>query len=596
MLTLSLSRVVLPLLGEYCDAGYREPKDRFIYALRSNGRYQVMVLGLGTLGAVYFFLQSGFRFTSFKGLVMALAYAWGLILAIYLMGHGLVAIPRRLYRNASISNRLRMLQSHAPKVHERLMDAIDKLDGYEHQVTQLQQRKNGTAREFSEWIDDLTESSSLPESAAQGPGVVRASNATIPAVITERYLAELTRKLKRARHSKFRFMDEWDRLVRSAVDTQAILDSAASKRLEFPSSSSSSTSHSIFSKLKFLTPYTRYHFYTYVIPAVYYLLSFVFALASASLIWSECIKSLDPKLSVVGLTVVHHPGSSRGQIGFAGQLLSSFWLLYMVSAALYSLTEVKIWGNRALVRRGTYPESATWYAAQTAKLTVPLAYNFITFVPPNIYRNSVFYKFLGKLINLTPLGRGFSGFFPVLVLVPVAATLFNLYGKVKNICGFGDVLEDEEDENAYGTGSWREGRALIEREIQGAGGNALGLAHRNGGISRSVSPFRDEPAATSAGASRVGAERPRGRVERRHLLADDDGELGADVPDAGFFGEFAERVKNTFDTADWKVPKWMKGSSSNDDRGPRSTGGSQARNSGIARYFGGRPAEGRVRL
>ncbi|KAL8993135.1 MAG: hypothetical protein Q9169_006578 [Polycauliona sp. 2 TL-2023] len=67
----SFSRFILPLLGEYIDSGYRTPKDRFIYSLRSNGRYQLIVLGCGIGGLGYVFLQNGFHGTSVKALVMA---------------------------------------------------------------------------------------------------------------------------------------------------------------------------------------------------------------------------------------------------------------------------------------------------------------------------------------------------------------------------------------------------------------------------------------------------------------------------------------------------------------------------------------------
>lgn len=77
---------------------------------------------------------------------MALAYVWGLILAIYLMGHGLVAIPRRLFRNASLSGKLKRIQSNAAKVHEKMEDAIQNLEDLEAQVVELSQRKTGSAR------------------------------------------------------------------------------------------------------------------------------------------------------------------------------------------------------------------------------------------------------------------------------------------------------------------------------------------------------------------------------------------------------------------------------------------------------------------
>ncbi|KAK5016071.1 LMBR1-like membrane protein-domain-containing protein [Cryomyces antarcticus] len=586
-LTFALTWAILPLLGEYSDAGYREPKDRFFYALRSNGRYQLITLGSGLLGGVYIFLQSGFHGTSVKGLVMALAYAWGLILAIYLMGHGLVALPRKLLRNASISDRLRRLQSHAPKVHDKLNEAIDELEQLEMQVMQLRQRKNGVTREFSDWIQELAETSELPESRGATAPAARISRTTIPAVITERYLADLTRKLKRARHKKARFIEEWDRLVQKAADTQAVLDSSASKKLEC---GKASPYGSFYDKLIILTPYTRYILHTHITPALHYALGSILAVASICIIWSEVVKSADPKLSIVGLTVVHHPSSDRGQIGFAGQVIAAAWLMYMCTAALFSVTEVKVWGNRALVKRQTYSESACWYALQVAKLTVPLSYNFITFVSPTIYQETAFYKFLGKLINLTPLGKGFSSFFPIFILVPVCATLFNLYGKVKNVVGFG-VLEDEEDGNpsGFGTGGWREGKALIERELHGSN-NALHLANRDA----DAPAERPAQSTDRRGPRRIGGDRP-----RQPLATAEDGASEEDDGSRSFYQDFAQRVRNTFDTAErpewiagigegFKRPKWMGG---DDDRGGGSSGGG----GGLGRWFGGR-SDGRVRL
>ena len=65
------SRIILPLLGEYIDSGYRTPKDRIIYSLRSNARYQLIVIACAAAGGIYIFLQNGFAGGSVKSLVMA---------------------------------------------------------------------------------------------------------------------------------------------------------------------------------------------------------------------------------------------------------------------------------------------------------------------------------------------------------------------------------------------------------------------------------------------------------------------------------------------------------------------------------------------
>lgn len=591
-LTFCLTWFVLPLMADFSDSGFRTVNDRVRYALRVNARYQLTVLSLGSVGLVYIFLQKGIYPTSLKSLVMALAYAWGLILAIYLMGHGLVAIPKKLFRDASLSRKLRHLQTRAPGLWEKMTTAIEELDELEQKVVLLQQKRTTAPRELQEWIEELADMSSLPEiRVGLRLGGSTRGRATIPAVITDRYLADLSRALKRARHKKARFMDEWEHLKRNAQSTEAVISAASTRKLE-----RSAGADSWFDHLTFLNPTMRYYLHASIIPGLRYFFSFFFAAASISIIWSEVIKSNFPHLSIVGLSIIHHPNSERGQIGFAGQVMAISWLLYMCAAALLSISEVKVWGNRALTRRNTYAESACWYACQVAKLTVPLSYNFITFVPKDIFENSMFYRFLGRLVDFTPLGLGFSRFFPIFIVVSVLANTFNLYGKVKNLVGFG-VLDDDERENpeGYGTGSWREGRTLLARDSE-TPGDDLGLSSRNhspfpSSANLSV-PYSDRP---SDGAARpvsrtapsrvLGGERQPRRGAPPSLDEDEPGRLD-------FFKDFAHKVRNTIDTAvpvTMARPKWMSGEQ----------GGSVLDGGAIAGAFGklfGKKDSGGVRL
>ncbi|KAJ5163030.1 LMBR1-like membrane protein [Penicillium coprophilum] len=579
-----LTWVILPLLGEYVDSGYREPKGRLMYSLRSNAKYQLIVLGCALVGLIYVSISNGFEFRSIKGLVMALAYVWGLVLAIYLMGHGLVLIPRNLLRNSNVSGRLRRLQAHAPKVHDRLMDSVNELANLNSQVSQLQRRKTGTARDFQEWIEELREGHGQPDVRApilESPD----TSATIPSVITERYLADLTRRLQRARHMKARFVDEWDRLVQLSADLQAIINSAASKKLEFAPAPRRS---SWIPRVRFLNPYMRYQLYSNVIPSVRLAFGAFFAVASACIVWSELIKSLAPHLSAVSLTVV--PNWKNNPVGFGGQLTASAWLLYMCSAALVGVSDVKVWGNRALVRRNTYGESACWYAGLVARLTVPIAYNFLTFLPKEFRRSTTFYEFLGKLINLTPLGKGFDFIFPILILLPICATLFNLYGRIKNIFGCGlaeddDVHDVENNPAGYGMGGWREGRDLIERELNGFG--SLAVSSR-GSRSTWASDREDEG---SPGSSRLRVPVAEGSQPLQRAVSEPTIVEGEDEEDENFFQSFAHRVKNTFDTT--KTPQWLQGEPF---RLPRwMSGGNNATEEGSA-LFGSRAGPGRLRL
>ncbi|KAJ9480710.1 hypothetical protein VN97_g12822 [Penicillium thymicola] len=579
-----LTWVILPLLGEYVDSGYREPKGRLMYSLRSNAQYQLIVLGCALVGLIYVSISNGFEFTSIKGLLMALAYVWGLVLAIYLMGHGLVSIPRNLLRNSNVSGRLRRLQAHAPKVHDRLMDSVSELANLNGQVSQLQRRKTGTARDFQEWIEELREGNGQPDVRApilESPD----TSATIPSVITERYLADLTRRLQRARHMKARFVDEWDRLVQLSADLQAIINSAASRKLEFPPAPRRS---SCIPRVRLLTPYMRYQLYANVIPSVRLAFGAFFAVASACIVWSEMIKSLAPHLSAVSLTVV--PNWKNHPVGFGGQLTASAWLLYMCSAALVGVSDVKVWGNRALVRRNTYGESACWYAGLVARLTVPIAYNFLTFLPKEFRRTTTFYEFLGKLINLTPLGKWFDFIFPIFILLPICATLFNLYGRIKNIFGCGlaeddDIHDVENNPAGYGMGGWREGRDLIERELNGFGS----LAVSSRGSRSTWASDRDDEGSPGSSRLRVPVAES-SQPAQRAVVAPTIVE-GEDEEDENFFQSFAHRVRNTFDTTStprwfhgepFRLPRWMSGDDNTTEEG--------------SALFGGRAVPGRLRL
>ncbi|OXV08210.1 hypothetical protein Egran_04027 [Elaphomyces granulatus] len=566
-----LTWVILPLLGEFIDSGYRKPRDRLLYSLQSNGRYHLIVLGCGIAGLIYISIEHGFDFTSIKGLVMALAYVWGLFLAIYLLGHGIVSMPRQLLRSANNAGMLRRIQSHAPKVHDRLTDAIAELEELESTIVQLQRRKTGTARIYEDWIEELAESLSLPESRPLASQWTRDSPpSTVPTVITERYLADLTRRLQRARHQRARFDDEWDRLIASAADYQAILNSSSSKKLEFGAPSPEAVSTS---RWTFLTPYMRYHLHVHVLPGIRVFLASVFSVASACIVWSELVKTFAPQISIISLSVVPRPSSS-GQVGFRGQVVASLWLLYMCSAALVGVNDAKVWGNRALVRRNTYGESACWYAGQVARLTVPLSYNFLTFLPETIRRDTTFYQFLGRYIDLTPLGKGFDYFFPVFVLLPVIATLFNLYGRVKNVFGF-DLLEDDDNN---GTASWREGRELIDRELNSTG--SLGLASRG-------------PENRPDGGSRQRQTRwvpPTNRPRPPRSVSSDEEE-----EEENFMWDFARRVRNTFnlqgDLPRFQRPRWMTDGTGSGERDQDADRGGI-----LARWFGRQATEGAVRL
>ena len=193
-------------------------------------------------------------------------------------------------------------------------------------------------------------------------------------------------------------------------------------------------------------------------------------------------------------------------------------------------------------------------------------------------------------------------------MLPVSATLFNLYGRAKNLFGFGIIEEDDEESPpGFGAGGWREGRELIERELSGT--SHLGLTRRvdrpSPGVPRNDSPDgagagrRQLPlhSQTSTSTARQQSDRSSADQEQAQRLT--EATRAAEEADENVFSGFAHRVRNTFDTVErpeWlsdlgKRPKWMGGANSSGESSGRADSGR-----GMGRWFGGRPADGRVRL
>ena len=225
-----------------------------------------------------------------------------------------------------------------------------------------------------------------------------------------------------------------------------------------------------------------------------------------------------------------------------------------------------------------------------ARLTVPIAYNFLTFLPKEFRRTTTFYEFLGKLINLTPLGKGFDFIFPIFILLPICATLFNLYGRIKNIFGCGlaeddDIHDVENNPAGYGMGGWREGRDLIERELNGFGS----LAVSSRGSRSTWASDRDDEGSPGSSRLRVPVAES-SQPAQRTVVAPTIVE-GEDEEDENFFQSFAHRVKNTFDTT--STPRWFQGEPF---RLPRWMSGDDNTTEAASAIFGDRPVPGRLRL
>lgn len=441
-----LTWAILPGLQSFVESGYHSTIQRLKDSAKRNLRYQLIMLGSGLVGLIYVIVSSGLSISSIKSLLVALSHSYALVIAIWLMGHGLVNLPRRSWVEASPSVYLKDLYRHATSVNDSLAEIQNTYADVAAEILALRQYKDG---KYEAWIDHML------QRVEEGPGVpLNSSNSNIAiegqsrvrtdrSTIDEAYLSGLYSRFKIIRNRLIRYDADWQKLLYEASKSEDIIQSRNSHSLEFRY------------KKSLLPPKIAYVYYYLVKPYLQRGLGVIFLALTVILVWSEITHGT--VVSIVNIIV-------SNTYGLWQQLMSSIFLGFMCTAAFSSLSRIRVFKVYALVHRHSDPSSLLWYAMYACRLTVPLSFNYITLISS---RESVFEEFLGKFINLTPLGKYFNDWLPRFVLVPMIFTLFHVYDHIKDFLGFGFSF-DEEDEETGERGSVVEGRELVKRSLTDA--------------------------------------------------------------------------------------------------------------------------------
>lgn len=429
--------VILPVLQAYVESGYHAPLLKLKDALKSTVRYHLIVLVLGVAGAIYMGISTGLSFTNLKGVGVALSHSYGLVLVIWMLGHGCVEIPRSMWFN-TVDERLKKLYTRATMLHDNYADAQSSYDDVVAKIMALEPIKTD---KYAEWLDSIIVSIRSQDFPL---GRTRASRAQ-PRDLTASNLASLSSRYYRELSRNTRSRAEWMKLLADAQELEQHKQTAS-----------------------FFTVRVR--------PVLVKVVSAGLAALSVVVTWSEIVAGT--RISLVDIALKHAAAGLK-------LILAIAVLGYMCICVNSSLMSMKIFNLYAIVPKHTDASSLLFFAAYALRLTVPLSYNFLML---NSTQQTVFQEFLGKFINLTALGKYFNEIIPRLILIPILMTAFNFYETVKDYLGFGlglDYFDDAEANNNVLLSAQSEGRELVRRSLSGfqaqpepAVGESEGLVQR----------------------------------------------------------------------------------------------------------------------
>lgn len=129
--------VVMPILMDFHGSGYFTFKSKLLDAVYRLLRTWAIFLALGISYIIYMTSTSGGSFTEIIGFVMAMGNTYGAFLITFLMGYGLVSVPKQLWLMADNDRELMNLYIAAPYVEEAYQDARYELEDCEVEVRKL---------------------------------------------------------------------------------------------------------------------------------------------------------------------------------------------------------------------------------------------------------------------------------------------------------------------------------------------------------------------------------------------------------------------------------------------------------------------------
>lgn len=485
--------LLCPVLIEFESAGDFTAAARLKTSLRRNAIWYVTYLILGAFVLVWVAMGGDHRQTGLGAWCIAASNAWGLLVSTVLMGYGLVAVPRHLWRLASPGEQLKALYCVVVRMDEarlstqfELQDVISEgraevatrpMRQWDVELEAAFTSLQATLEETEQLHMELTNGARGPRDHA--PAFCSSGSSTLPPSAERRLndrltvddavrvevLAQLHYALKQAGLEAQRASCRWDDLVRRCLFLEDLEEQCFPSALELANAWQAGASCPCWRTLCRTTVVrTFYHslvhcWLRYVRARVFRTLGCCCGFLSVTIVLGQLTMfSNGWSLSLLSLFFRSDHG-----FGFT-QFLCMVPLGYMVCTAYWSVFRLKISGWYGLYPdHNTDPGSLLWCASILARLAAPLCYHFLLLVQVD---GTAFQKMMGQMNVVPVLGKDFNQIFPCIVGFLCICNLLNVYSRLVQLCGL-DALEFEwapTDTTGEAGDLLTEGRRLVERE------------------------------------------------------------------------------------------------------------------------------------
>ena len=273
--------------------------------MRQNLRYHAILLVIFGLGLLYILLTVKISsFADFESLLIALANTYGLLLAIFCMGHGLVNIPRRIWQESSLDDSIKETERAAVSAWEAKADREDEMAVLSSEIAAWERACDGRDDMLANWMREL---------ALRNPDVGEQTVQVDVRTLTEDVLSSLTRRARTTQNRLLKAQTNWTWILRRAgylYDLKSASETSE-RKMEWKLSSPGRFG-------KIIPGNLQYIWFLGVFPWFRKGISVFARIVSISIIWSEVVHWTDSLLSLVGIVI-----KSTGRTWFLMEVLLS---------------------------------------------------------------------------------------------------------------------------------------------------------------------------------------------------------------------------------------------------------------------------------
>jgi hypothetical protein len=503
-ITFVLCWLVLPIIQATLTSGYNTTQSKLRDAVSQNIRFYAIATAVLLLVIIILFAST--TSISVFHLLIALSNTYGLLLALLLLGYGLVSVPRSLYHRSHPEIMLEQRYLLATSLDTDLFECVWNLQDVEGIVDAVVNRRDSANLSYDVigFLDDLkfrrdsgvadlvgvehrrtarspSSSSNNTSSSRSNSGGDNYSGRPLldpSCELTIQNLAELNRTLMAAQADVRVAVRAHEHLVDEIAYYSSLGDNLVAP-LPTSAGQDASCCDSLLSAIERVYARLKYLYQKHLRTLSLQIAAFLLSILSGVVLWSELFMGLPVNLSPFG-SMMKGIHASRSI-----EILALLPLVYMSFCVYSSLFKVRLFGRQGLKKKQSDGPSLCFSASYLVRMQFPLCYNYLLMLRYDASKSTAFMGLMQSIDTIPIAGTTFSTYAPLICVLLCVATFFNFYGRFLASLGidtddailYGGAAEDKEERI-------REGKVLLRRSLQkrdANGGDRIGRGGERAG-------------------------------------------------------------------------------------------------------------------